>query len=449
MKGLLLPFYRTSLRILERIPQNRWNKSKEEERLRALYPGEKKGVKEYYAGRLAVVLAILFWGLGAAIFAELVMGSQGEASTELSLSRPAYGEGDRETELEAFVEGEEKGTLLSVQVSEQEYTPEEMQDIFERIMDGLEQEILGENESLEEVRSDLALPSSLYGGTVTVEWILSPADVLDSSGVLLKEVEEEGEVVELRGLLRYREQEAEYTCYARVCPPVRTEKEMLERRLMKKVEEADREGRFGGELLLPDEVDGKKISWTEPAAHLGMSLAVLALTGALLVWLVQERELENKEKERKRQLILDYPEVLFKMAMLLGAGLTLKGTFRKITAEYEERKGKRPRYVYEEMLAACREMENGVGEAAAYERFGRRCGDSRYVKLGSALSQNLKKGAKGLQELLEREAAAGFEERKHTAKKMGEEAGTKLLFPMMLMLGLVLVILIVPAVMNF
>ena len=183
--------------------------------------------------------------------------------------------------------------------------------------------------------------------------------------------------------------------------------------------------------------------------HVGVPLAALVLLGAVLVWYQQEQKLEKKEKERKRQLILDYPEVLFKMAMLLGAGLTLKGTFQKITAEYKKRREERPRYVYEEMLSACREMENGVSEAAAYEGFGRRCGDSRYVRLGSVLSQNLKKGAKGLQEFLEQEAAAGFEERKNAARKIGEEAGTKLLLPMMLMLALVLVILLVPAVMSF
>lgn len=448
MEKLLLPFYRTGLWIMNKIPETGWKK-KGEERLRALYPGGRRSVKEYYAGRLAIILAVLFWGAGAALFTELVLESREKEAGEQYLSRPAYGQGEWETELEAFVEGETEGTVLPIRVGEQEYTPEEVQEIFRSITDGLEQEILGENESLEEVRSDLTLPSSLWGGTVTVEWVLSPSDVLDHSGAVLKEVGEEGELVELRALLKYREQEAEYTCYAHVCPPVRTKREILEKKLKEEVEKADQEGKYSRTLILPLEIEDRKVSWRKPAAHTGAALAVLALVGAVLVWLFQERELERKEKERRQQLVLDYPEVLFKMAMLLGAGLTLKGTFQKIASEYRKRKDEHPRFVYEEMLFACREMENGVGEAAAYESFGRRCGDSRYVKLGSILSQNLKKGAKGLQELLEQEAAAGFEERKHMARKLGEEAGTRLLFPMMLMLGVVLVILIVPAVMNF
>ena len=47
------------------------------------------------------------------------------------------------------------------------------------------------------------------------------------------------------------------------------------------------------------------------------------------------------------------------------------------------------------------------------------------------------------------QAENGMEERKSLARKLGEEAGTKLLLPMMLMLILVVVILMVPAVLAF
>ena len=94
-------------------------------------------------------------------------------------------------------------------------------------------------------------------------------------------------------------------------------------------------------------------------------------------------------------------------------------------------------------------MQRGVAEADAYENFGRRCQETCYVKLGAVLAQHLKKGSKGLGEFLETEAINALEERRQMVQKMGEEAGTKLLLPMMLMLILVLVILMVPAVMSF
>jgi len=49
---------------------------------------------------------------------------------------------------------------------------------------------------------------------------------------------------------------------------------------------------------------------------------------------------------------------------------------------------------------------------------------------------------------LEAEMWQAFEERKALAKRQGEEAGTKLLLPMMGMLVVVMVIVIAPALMS-
>ena len=94
------------------------------------------------------------------------------------------------------------------------------------------------------------------------------------------------------------------------------------------------------------------------------------------------------------------------------------------------------------------EMESGISESESYERFGRRCNIQEYMKLGALLSQNLRKGTKGLSQILKIEAIQAFEERKARAKRLGEEAGTKLLLPMFLMLSVVLIIVIVPAFLS-
>ena len=47
--------------------------------------------------------------------------------------------------------------------------------------------------------------------------------------------------------------------------------------------------------------------------------------------------------------------------------------------------------------------------------------------------------------MLGREAEEAFEDRKNLAKKLGEEAGTKLMIPMFLMLIIVFAIVIIPA----
>ena len=65
------------------------------------------------------------------------------------------------------------------------------------------------------------------------------------------------------------------------------------------------------------------------------------------------------------------------------------------------------------------------------------------------LSGNIQKGSEGLAKLLQEEALYSMEERRQIAKRLGEEAGTKLLLPMLLMLIVVLIIMLVPAVMTF
>ena len=81
--------------------------------------------------------------------------------------------------------------------------------------------------------------------------------------------------------------------------------------------------------------------------------------------------------------------------------------------------------------------------------FAKRCNLGCYRKLVSIIIQNQKKGTEGLKESLVTETKNAFEERKQVARRLGEEAGTKLLLPMMLMMGIVLMIIVVPAYFSF
>ena len=63
--------------------------------------------------------------------------------------------------------------------------------------------------------------------------------------------------------------------------------------------------------------------------------------------------------------------------------------------------------------------------------------------------QNLKKGNKELLSVMQQEAKASFEERRNTARKLGEEAETKLLLPMIVMLAITMLIIIIPAYYSF
>lgn len=254
-----------------------------------------------------------------------------------------------------------------------------------------------------------------------------------------------------------------YTVYAKVFPPELPEQERFRRSIQKEVELADADASHDESLKLPETVEGRTLTWSKKEESSAPAVLALTLLLAAAVYLEMDSQIHQKAEKRRAQLMLSYPDLMWKMTMLLGAGLSIKGTFSRISEEYLRdqsvhsgpqrisTRGKKQQinYAYEEIVCTCREMRSGIPEAQAYERFGRRCQLPEYIRLGSVLSQNLKKGARGLTALLETEAESSLNERKNHARKIGERAGTKLLLPMMLMLGIVLVILMVPAFLSF
>ena len=71
--------------------------------------------------------------------------------------------------------------------------------------------------------------------------------------------------------------------------------------------------------------------------------------------------------------------------------------------------------------------------------------NSFLYQICKSLRAEYKKGTKGLKDILNAEAREALEERKALARKKGDEAGTKLLLPMGIMLIISIIMIIVPA----
>lgn len=104
-------------------------------------------------------------------------------------------------------------------------------------------------------------------------------------------------------------------------------------------------------------------------------------------------------------------------------------------------------WLYREMKYTRIQMESGVPEIQAYLEFGQRMELQQY-KMTQLLIQYIKRGSKGMQSLMQQEAAEAEKQRRDLAKQLGETAGTKLLMPMMLLLIIVLLIVMVPAFLS-
>ena len=202
-------------------------------------------------------------------------------------------------------------------------------------------------------------------------------------------------------------------------------------------------------MTLPGQIGTEPVIWQEIIEDSSGYFLILVLLAAGVLYWGKARELDQKLEERKRELLLDYPELVNKLALYMGAGMTIRNAFLKMGEDYKKQKERRKRYVYEEVLMTCYELQGGRSETEAYDHFGKRCQLQPYIRLSALLSQNIRKGSNDLLRMLRQEADSAFSERKSLAKKLGEEAGTKLLLPMMMMLCVVMVIIMIPAYFSF
>lgn len=373
---------------------------------------------------------------------------------KVRINREDYGGNSVNHQLQMQIEGE-KSENVEIQVSPRMYSEEEVQSLFRQAMNKLDQVILGENETADHVVKPLCFPQELEGYPFAISWEPGRYDVMDMNGrinqdaVLEEDPEGEGVLVKITGILRYGTEEAAYNTQVLVFADVE-ETETIRNQVLNAARQAEEVSREEKSFVLPEQVNGRTVRWRFRKESKVMP--VLMLGAVICVFLVvQGRQKKEKlRKDRKEQMLFDYPEIVSQFTMLMGAGMTAKNVWKKITADYcgQKERGGRVRDAYEEMVITLQEMQSGIPEAECYERFAARCGLVPYMKMGALLSQNLRKGAKGTSDMLKMEAIQAMEDRKSRARRLGEEAGVKLLLPMLLMLVIVLVIVVVPAFLS-
>lgn len=417
-----------------------------------MHPGESgaKLTKEYFVKKLGQALMIATAGVllsGVILVRDINSSRQIEDGLIL---RNGYGDGERRVRLDLYSDGEILEKEKVVTVDEKQYTAEEMDAIFDEVAGGLEEAILGENTSVDHIDHDLVLPDSAEGYPVSIEWLVGDHDVLDSFGHIREDMSDEaGREVKLTAQLTYGALEKDHVFYVKVYPLYREAGEQLSHDIDRSIDEYAKATVSDSAQLLPDEVDGHSLSYKNSLPRTWLYVLLVAGLASVVLYTGRDRDLKAEVAKREREMLLDYPEIVSKLTLLLGAGLTLRAAFEKVASDYKNREWGRRSYALEEMLITVHRMRSGVSEYEAYLDFGKRCAVRRYTKLGALFSQNIKKGSAGLLAEMEKEAHDAFEERKANARKRGEEAGTKLLLPMALMLSVVMIVIIVPAFMSF
>lgn len=390
-----------------------------------------------------IPLIFILCGLILSIAAEI---SFKDYKGDTYLKRNTYGDGEVTHELWVDGVGEEVH-LMEITLEERQYAADQLELVFEEAERYLRNNILAENDSFYNIRHNLNLLPKIPDLGVTVNWLSENVDIINALGVVNNDkVSEEGIGLLITSQLQYREAIREIVFEFIVYPKDKSKEMEVVEGLLEEIYQIEKRERESESILLPANYMGNQITYQREKDSGSKLFFIIGMLMAGLWYLKEINDSKEKIARRQRQLQLDYSEVLFKLIVYIGAGISIRKTWELIVTEYDQRTTKATREVYEEMKKTLIEINSGVAEGKAYENFGRSCGLQCYMKLVGILEQNRKTGSINIRKLLSEEIQTAFELRKHLARKLGEEAGTKLLIPLFLLLGLVMAMILIPSI---
>jgi pilus assembly protein TadC len=169
---------------------------------------------------------------------------------------------------------------------------------------------------------------------------------------------------------------------------------------------------------------------------------LIFIIGILIVFIfgyIRFNKLKEKGSERDKELEDAYFGFVNRLAIHIGAGLSLKDAMKRSV------QNERCIYLKDEINHMLNKISSGISDSTAYMEFGKAVGSQEYIRLMSLISQNLAYGNSNLIKMLDSETKTGLYIKREHIKKKGEEASEKLILPTSLLLILVIIIVIYPA----
>lgn len=403
----------------------------------------KKGKETYEkykrAVRLLGIMELLGLMLGLQQWYEAGPGFSGR------LTRDDVGQGSYTEELE--LSSSVYSGSLEVEIEDKWLDQTEAERKIEDAIEEIDATFLGENESLDQIYGDVQVSDLYQDGLVEADWSFADYTYVSADGTIKTEELEEDTLVGASVLLTCGPYEEIYDFTFCLRPSRVDSKEGLLRQIQKSIRDQSRENE---DVILPEEVSGVALQWKKAGNGDGAILSVLGLLVCFLLPYGDKKEKERQRARVRRERKKDYPLVVDELALFLSAGITLPEAARKMTEAYEKRKLRTGKIQagFELWKLFSYEMREGMQEGEAIAHMGMRSELKEYKKLALLLEQNRRQGSAQLVQQLEEENLLVYEMRKNQARKAGEEASVKLLFPMLGMLGIVIAILLLPAVMT-
>ena len=400
---------------------------------------EKKDIQKL----IVIFVMFLLVGIGIDL-------SQNASKQKNFIYRNDIGEESTEKDLAFSIEGVEGTFDYSIEVEAMRPTQELAEAYFDQAIAEIDNDF--SLLSFMDRKTELPLMENYVKNKVSAKWEVVPWEVVKSDGTIVYEkIPKEGSLVNFSVKLFCGEYERIYQFSLEIpyLDKSQTEKvfDAMEDWVMSEMEQEGTD-----KLVLPTELLGKRIIWSQEKSNLTVRILILEGVATMVLILVTRKKKEEDEKKRMQLLDSDYPEIVGQLTLLLGAGMNIRQAWNIIATRYLDNRQNGAlieKIAYEGIVKMNHRIEEGENEKIAYEEFANEMKSASFHRLIRLLIGNLEKGAKGICTMLEQESKLAYEQRILQAKKAGEEASTRMLMPLMLMMLVVMTIVMTPAMVDF
>lgn len=416
-----------------------------------------KKLTDFYFQKIKLSFCVLMIGVFIGFVIYEFPNNTAEIINNVYIRRNIQGEGDKVIYADMYCEDQDSPREVSITVSEQRLSNEEIDAMTSKFKNDLYMTIIGNNNSPNNITEDLNFINELPGYPFTLSYHTDNPVVLDNKGHINeeklreKDVNNEGILISITVSMEYYDYTEDFYFGVRINQKELAEEELFAASIDKSLAESDEKSLNESVMKLPSSIEGKHVWFKEKTDDTYLVVILLSAIMALVIFFGKDEEIKSYVEKRNKQMIDDYPSIVNKFALFYNAGMPVKNIWNAICTEYlkqSEITGER-KYVYEEMVISNAFMQEGKGEIEAYESFSERVNLTCYRNFINILQQAVVKGKKDVGLILIKESEAAFLNRKLRAKKLSEEASTKMLIPMFMMLVVVIAMVVFPAFYSF
>lgn len=377
-----------------------------------------------------------------------------------------------------------KNLDFTIAVSSKKYTKKEADRVFKEKLEKLKVNMLNENIDYEHINSALSFPSNLGDG-IRATYSFEPYLVKEStiSEATKSNVDQFTYFVKYQNLINslgevnnddfkinetcdgyisielsteIKEKEGTYRS-DKVLIPVKvvsknlTAIESFKNSFKKEIIKSDSDTIEKDTIRLPKKVNGFNIHYKDKRNFSFLFMPLLGFLFAILLEAKDKEKIKEEMKLRIRNLEIDFTQIISKILLYVNSGMTIRNSMIRLAEEYYSKLKKqriKNRVAYDELLIVRNKLIGGYSEIKAYEEMAKNINLRTYTRFMNIVIQSIKNGNKDLRNILNMEVQDALYERKQKARKMGEEASTKLVLPLMMMLAVIMVVIMVPAFMG-